>query len=63
MCADAEAGVSNAIRALHQVITTELQHARWLKFDGKEYTFNINSFDNDAMSYLMTEVMAQVNPQ
>ena len=63
MCASAEAGDSNAIRALSKVITTELRRAEWFRFDGKEYTFKINSFDLDAMDYLMTEVMAQVNAQ
>ena len=63
MCASAEAGDSNAIRALSKVITPELRRAEWFRFDGKEYTFKINSFDLDAMDYLMTEVMAQVNAQ
>jgi hypothetical protein len=61
MCASAEAGDSNAISALSKVITTELRRARWFRFDGKVYTFKINSFDDDAMAYLMVEVMAQVN--
>lgn len=63
ICAQAEAGNSAAISALHQVIISELQRAKWLKFDGKEYTFNMTSFDNNAMAYLMREVMAQVNAQ
>lgn len=61
MCANAEAGDSNAISALGKVITTELRRAKRLQFDGKVYTFKINSFDLDAMAYLMMEVMAQVN--
>ena len=61
MCADAEAGDSKAISALHNVIKIELQRAKWFRFDNKEYTLNINSFDIDALSFLMNEVMAQVN--
>jgi hypothetical protein len=63
MCASAESGDSNAISALAKVITTELRRAKWLQFDGKVYTFKINSFDTDALAYLMMEVMAQVNAQ
>lgn len=63
MCASAEAGDSNAISALSKVITTELRRAKWFRFDGKVYTFKINSFDTDALAYLMMEVMAQVNAQ
>lgn len=63
MCASAEAGDSKAISALHNVIKIELQRAKWFRFDNKEYTLNINSFDIDALSFLTNEVMAQVNTQ
>lgn len=62
LCAAAEKFEPQALRALRRLVESELRRAKWLRFDGKEYTFEIKSFDPTAIGFLMREVMAQVNP-
>lgn len=62
LCADAEKFEPSALRALRKLVESELRRAKWLRFDGKEYEFEIKSFDPPTIGFLMREVMAQVGP-
>lgn len=62
LCAAAEKFEPQALRALRRLVESELRRAKWLRFDGKDYTFEIKSFDPPTVGFLMREVMAQVNP-
>lgn len=62
VCAAAEKFEPTALRTLRKLVESELRRAKWLRFDGKEYKFEIKSFDPPAVGFLMREVMAQVNP-
>ncbi|MDD2005078.1 hypothetical protein [Pseudomonas putida] len=62
VCGAAEKFEPTALRALRRLIESELRRAKWFRFDGKEYNFEIQSFDPPTIGFLMREVMAQVNP-
>lgn len=60
----AEAGCKYSRRIIEQVVIGNLLHAKDLIFDDKRYEFYLQTFkDQEAMDYVVWEVIAQINEE